>query len=208
MSNGLKAVLVGNSQVGKSSLSERLERGTFSAARMLTAGGSFATIRVPTATGTSEFGLWDTAGQERFRTIVPLYFHRACLVLVVFSVDSRESFDDARIWHQMARERAPSDVRFFLIGNKTDLVRERVISPADGQAKCDELRMDTYVETSAATGAGCEDLLTAIGRLVSEGPGNETEPVGARPLEIGGGSGGERGFSLAAATDQIKRCCW
>jgi hypothetical protein len=77
----LKAVLIGDSAVGKSCLYDRLESGTFLEDHTPTIGGAFATLRLSESEGAEyEVGLWDTAGQERYKTIIPMYF-----ILAVFA---------------------------------------------------------------------------------------------------------------------------
>jgi small GTP-binding protein len=166
MSTVVKAVLVGDSAVGKTSIYQRLEHNIFNVAQMPTVGGSFARITIRSESGPQEIGLWDTAGQERFRTIVPLYFQRASLVLIVFNIASRDSYDNVQTWYELAKSHAPPEVRYFLIGNKADLIDERAVPFDDAQTKSEQLHADVYIETSAVTGAGCEDLLAAFGRYI------------------------------------------
>jgi small GTP-binding protein len=181
----LKVVFVGDSGVGKSSIYQRLEHNAFFPLKAPTIGGSFTRLDVPTVNGTAAIALWDTAGQERFRTIVPLYFQRVALVLIVFAIDARDSFENIALWHEMAKAHAPPSVRFFLIGNKSDL-GTRAIAFDVGQKRCAQLGMDVYIETSAATGAGCDDLLAAFGdfaaRFHADAQGAGAPDAGKAPV--------------------------
>ena len=40
-------------------------------------------------------GLWDTAGQEEFAKIRPMSYPNTNICLIIFSIDSPESFDNA-----------------------------------------------------------------------------------------------------------------
>jgi small GTP-binding protein len=201
MATLVKAVLVGDSGVGKTSIYQRLESNIFSSSQMPTVGGSFAKIEVSTSRGPAKIGLWDTAGQERFRTIVPLYFQRASLVLIIFALDSRESFDSVGPWQEMAKAHAPGDARHILVGNKSD-VEERAVPFDAAQARADALGMDAYIETSAATGAGRDALLATFERVLEQrGDGEDGER--AEP------DGGQRdaGVPLARVRGSLQDCC-
>jgi small GTP-binding protein len=158
-----KAVLVGDSSVGKTSLYSRLDHKTFSAVHLPTVSGAYTTLNVTFGrTHMAEVGLWDTAGQERFRTIVPLYFQRAAIVIIVFSIVSRESFENVNTWYEMAQKHAPPTAVYLLVGNKSDLAHEREVGFMEAQEKSDSLKFTSYMEMSAATGVGCDDLMTAF----------------------------------------------
>jgi small GTP-binding protein len=195
----VKAVLVGDATVGKTSLYQRLEQNTFTAAHMPTVSGSFARLSVPNRGRVAEIGLWDTAGQERFRTIVPLYFQRASIVLLIFSIDSRQSYDHISEWHSLAVEHVPAGAQFFLIGNKCDL-DDRQVGFEEAHVKANELNAQIYLETSASTGAGCDGLIGAFARyLESEDNGN------AQPEESGEESDAKDDAQPAEADES--KCC-
>jgi small GTP-binding protein len=167
MTDSVKAVLVGDSAVGKTALYTRLDSNSFDPRHTPTVGGSFTKLTVSFEGFRGEVGLWDTAGQERFRTLVPLYFQRAVIVVLCFDLTSASSFDSIEMWHEMARAHAPPTVHFFLIGNKSDLIDAREVQFPDAQQKSERLHADVYIETSAVTSAGLDELLSAFGRCVA-----------------------------------------
>jgi small GTP-binding protein len=185
----VKAVLAGESSVGKSSLYQRLESDTFTSSHMPTVSGSFAKLIVPMGGEEAEIGLWDTAGQEKFRSIAPLYFQRAAIVVLVFSVASRQSYDSVDEWYELAKTHAPPESRFFLVGNKID-IDGRVVTFDEAQEKSHRLKADVYIETSASTGDGCEGLMAAFSQYLERQDlqthemiqGKRDTPV---PLEVG-----------------------
>jgi small GTP-binding protein len=40
--------------------------------------------------------IWDTAGQDKYKTITQNYYRNSQGVLIVFAIDSRESFNSVR----------------------------------------------------------------------------------------------------------------
>ena len=91
----------------------------------------------------------DTAGQERFRTITQSYYRGADAILVVFDISDRESFESCANWIQDI-DKANFDCIKFLIGNKSDLEKEREVTYAEAKKFCSENTFG-YFETSAKT---------------------------------------------------------
>jgi small GTP-binding protein len=160
-----KAVLIGDSSVGKTSICRRIESDAFDQHHLPTIGGAFSRVTLYLSDGTrTEIGLWDTAGQEKFRTIVPMYFQKADLLLAVFDLSNCSSFQGLDGWVELARERAPRGARIVVIGNKADIA-ERKVGESDAQAKASALDAAGYFEISALNGNGFDGLLENLGQI-------------------------------------------
>ena len=79
----------------------------------------------------------------------------------------RRSFDNINKWMGQISSFAPSDVRIMLVGNKTDLEGERVISTEEGKKMADKYEIP-YFESSAKTGYNITEIFQEIGRLLLE----------------------------------------
>ena len=162
----MKAVFIGDTTVGKTAMFNRLSTDTFQDTHIPTVGGAFTKISVTSDEGrTADIGLWDTAGQERFRNIVPMYFQRAEVILVVYSVTDRTSFENVDGWVEMARSKAPPGVKLILIGNKSDLIDDRLCSLDELRQKKEEVDAVLCLETSAKTGDGFDILMSEFAKL-------------------------------------------
>merc|ERR1711879_79297 len=65
--------------------------------------------------------LWDTAGQREYDRLRPLSYPNTDVFLLVFSVVSRNSFNNVKnVWLPEIREHCP-DCPFVLVGTKCDL---------------------------------------------------------------------------------------
>jgi small GTP-binding protein len=161
-SEEVRVVLVGNTSVGKTSLFERFQDHPFREGILGTVGGACAKIPL-TTTGnrTVHLLLWDTAGQEAYRTIIQLYFRRAAIVLLVYDITRRDSFDDIDQWVSVARAKAPPCAKLLIIGNKSDLEENRVVSAADGD-KMAQKHDAVFLETSAASGIGVPEVMATM----------------------------------------------
>jgi Ras-related protein Rab-2A len=97
--------------------------------------------------------IWDTAGQERFYAIAKAYFRGAGGFILVFDITDRKSFESLPRWLRDARAEADPNCSILLVGNKTDLDPQRLVSREEGEAfaKSHDLQ---YIETSAAVNIG------------------------------------------------------
>ena len=75
-----KLVLLGDSNVGKSSLVLRFVKNQFSIEQGTTVGAAFLQQAVPLDESEDkiQFGIWDTAGSERYKALAPMVRASAC----------------------------------------------------------------------------------------------------------------------------------
>ena len=148
----VKAIIVGDSSVGKSSLTYRFTDNTFSPSFISTIGVDFKTVVLDKQGKVVRLQIWDTAGQERFRTIIQGFFRGVHACMLVFALDDAESFDNVNEWVKHARQFGNEEIKFVLIGNKLDLVEHnpsvRQVPFEAGQNLAHSLGCE-YIETSA-----------------------------------------------------------
>ncbi|GMM32250.1 hypothetical protein DAMA08_049950 [Martiniozyma asiatica (nom. inval.)] len=121
----IKAVLLGESAVGKSSLVERLNGNGFSETKGSTIGAAFISKSVVRNSRRINLHLWDTAGQERFHNLTPLYYRNAHTAIVVFDLSSPQSFKKAGYWiDELFNYNGGENqqLQILLVGNKLDLL--------------------------------------------------------------------------------------
>jgi len=161
----IKITVVGESSVGKSSLSNRIAHDKFKIDTESTIGAAFWTFRC-TEDGTSyAFKMWDTAGQERFDALVPMYLKGSHIVLMVFDITNLRSFEKIKEkWYKRAREQAPNST-ILLLGNKADLDNKQVLS--QNINKFIEKTGIKYIECSAKDGEGMDILAKMFLEIVA-----------------------------------------
>ena len=77
--------------------------------------------------------LLDTSGQEIYKSINESYYRKADCCLLVYDITNRKSFDECKdYYNKNLIEKCKKDVKVILLGNKTDLEDQRVISPEEG----------------------------------------------------------------------------
>ena len=91
-----KIIIIGDSGVGKSNILLRYSEGKFVDNYMMTIGINYV-YKVINVQGTKiKLQIWDTAGQDKYKTITKNYYRNSQGVLIVFGVDSRDSFYSVR----------------------------------------------------------------------------------------------------------------
>merc|ERR1711906_51853 len=111
--------------------------------------------------------IWYTAGQERFRTITTSYFRGAQGILLVYDVTDRRSFESIRNWITQIQQHADVHVNKILVGNKCDMLDEKVVSTEEGQKLAREFGMDCF-ECSAKNNINVEQSFVGLARAVKE----------------------------------------
>ena len=75
--------------------------------------------------------IWDTAGQEKYRTLTRQFYHDCHGAVIVFDLTEKESFEYLPKWIKELEENAPDKIVILILGNKSDLVNERVVNSED-----------------------------------------------------------------------------
>jgi len=160
-----KIVILGSSGVGKTALSVRYCEGSFNSQSKATIGASFLTKNVTLDNVRLKLQLWDTAGQERFRSLAPMYYRGASAALLVFDITNQDTFQRTQDWVTELRANVMDDILLTVVGNKTDLNKQRAVPREKGREFAEAINA-TYIETSAKDGEGIIQLFTEICRKV------------------------------------------
>ena len=88
-----KIIILGDSQVGKTSILKRYTTDDFTHSTRTTIGADFDSKIINHNDKMINLNIWDTAGQEIYRAISNQYYRQASGVLIVFDVTSRISFE-------------------------------------------------------------------------------------------------------------------
>ena len=92
--------------------------------------------------------IWDTAGQERYRSMTKLFIKGAKIVIIVYDVTNRETFDELNFWCKSAEEIAGKDIILGICGNKIDLFTKQVVQKEEGEQFAQKIGA-SFSETSA-----------------------------------------------------------
>merc|ERR1711862_1047001 len=163
----VKLLMMGDSGVGKTCLLLRYANDSFSPTFITTIGIDFKIKNVDIDGTRIKLQIWDTAGHERFRTITTSYFRGAQGIGLVYDVTDRRSFESIRNWISQIQQHADVHVNKILVGNKCDMLDEKVVSTDEGAKLAKEFGMEFW-ETSAKNDVNVEQSFHSIAKNVKE----------------------------------------
>jgi len=199
----IKVVVLGNSGVGKTSILLRHGGRGFVCELNQTVGASFvvSTIRIDDQS-TIKLHIWDSAGQERFQSMVLMYIRNASAAFLVYDVTDRTSFSGLKYWIKALEQGRTRDEMFFIVlGNKTDLVKQRVVSTDEGKQFAIEHGAVEFFETSAQSGEGIEAAMFTIASRLSIVHGVEQSKVNDDSVRL------EQGNNVEKRSWKRRTCC-
>ena len=153
-----KAVLLGNSSVGKTSLMQRWTTGLFNPNTHPTVGSNHQKQRVDLDGQAVDVYIWDTAGQERFQALTPLYARGASVAIIVVSIADGDSLMNVDQWIELLHSASDDEPPMVLAINKIDLENDSPAFTRDEVAEHYASRFAGVFYVSAATGEGVSDL--------------------------------------------------
>eukprot|EP00262_Sarcandra_glabra_P003647 TRINITY_DN1439_c0_g1_i1.p1 TRINITY_DN1439_c0_g1~~TRINITY_DN1439_c0_g1_i1.p1 ORF type:complete len:219 (+),score=21.17 TRINITY_DN1439_c0_g1_i1:255-911(+) len=160
-----KAILIGDSAVGKSNLLLRFSRGEFRLDSKPTIGVEFAYRNIRVRDKLIKAQIWDTAGQERFRAITSSYYRGALGALLVYDITRRATFHNLKKWLQELKDFSEPDMVAVLVGNKSDLDHARDVTEEEGRSLAEEEGL-CFMETSALENTNVEEaFMEMINRI-------------------------------------------
>jgi len=165
-----KVVFLGDSAVGKSSISQRFCKNIFTGEHEVTIGGAYIQQKVQLKNGSSlKLHLWDTGGEERFRAMAPLYYRDANAAVLVYDVSNKQTFDSIKYWLNELDSKVKQDgLVLALAGNKCDLPdSKRQVQTLNAKGFAENNKM-IFAETSAKTGEGVTSLFQMLSEEISK----------------------------------------
>ena len=160
-----KFIIIGDSNVGKSSLMLQFTDNKFKSDNDPTIGVEFGSASIKYNENQLKLQIWDTAGQESFRSITRSYFRGAIGALLAFDLTCRDSFTNLANWVDEIQMCASSNLVIVQVGNKSDLVSEASIEveEAENFAKSKGL---IFIQTSAKTSHNVEKVFRTVAEMV------------------------------------------
>ena len=94
----LKVVLVGESKAGKTSICRRMAENYAPKNHEPTVGSDFYQASVKAGPDTVLVSMWDLSGHEEFLEVRNEFYRESQVLLLVFDVATRRSFDSLDMW--------------------------------------------------------------------------------------------------------------
>jgi small GTP-binding protein len=156
-----KVIVLGDAEVGKTSLVRSHTRLKFDNAYHTTVGVNIAKETVTVGENRVSLLIWDIAGQGQFYMLHKAYFQGAAGIMYVFDVTRPATLTNLKTnWFKSVNDYGVGNVPSILIGNKTDLPAQVIKPAALNMAKT--LGDLPYFETSAKTGSAVDDAFNSL----------------------------------------------
>lgn len=204
----MKVIVVGNGQVGKTSMITRFAKGIFTNEYKKTIGVDFLEKRMYLNAIGEEvtFLLWDTAGQEEYDAITRTYYKGAGACILAFSTTDRESFDAIESWYKKVTDEC-GNIVMVLVQNKVDLMDDAVMEAREVEYIAKKLRLKLY-RTCVKDDLNVTEVFQHLGSEFVRRGGEAAlgksgiasiEELGSRPLAERSAAGKAAGSAGAAA---------
>ena len=161
-----KLIVIGDSGVGKSSLTNNGIKKIFSESYNATVGFEFFTFNVKMNDKVVKLQIWDTCGQELYRSLITNFYRNTSLAIMVYAINSKESFDNIEMWLRELRTHSSPDAKVFLIGNKVDLEKEREVPKDQGEQFYKMNNISFFTESSAKTGLNAQNIFLKAAEIL------------------------------------------
>lgn len=116
----VKVGMVGDSQIGKTSLMVKYVEGTFDEDYIQTLGVNFMEKTISIRGTEITFSIWDLGGQREFVNMLPLVCNDAVAILFMFDLSRKSTLNSVKEWYRQARGFNKTAIP-FLIGTKYDV---------------------------------------------------------------------------------------
>lgn len=160
-----KITVIGDGEVGKTSLIKKFTKGSFKEDYIKTIGAQFSKYKKKIDKDEINLFFWDVAGQDEFHFLRPSFFKESKAAIIVFSLEKnelgRESFKHITNWHDDIKQFC-GNIPVLVFGNKVDLVDEESLNKANILKLVNKRKFLGYYRTSAKTGEGVIEAFQAI----------------------------------------------
>ncbi len=144
--NKQKLILIGDVAVGKTSIINSLLGQKFNEEYEPSIGVDFFSKTLKYKGKSIKLQIWDSAGQEKFRSLIPNYIRGASLIILVYDITNKTSFNNLNSWIEFINNYESTTI--IICGNKIDLKDKREVSYEEGEKFSEEKKMD-FFEISA-----------------------------------------------------------
>ena len=154
-----KVEIIGDVKVGKSTILSRITKDTFKEEYSPTAGYEFGTYLVKVNNIVLKMQVWDMCGDENYRSVLFNLYRNTVIGILVYSVSSRESFNNLENWITNLKKCALPWSKLILLGNKCDDEEKREVTYEEGKKICDKHNLLFFMEVSAKKGFNSPNFL-------------------------------------------------
>ena len=146
--NIIKLILVGDSGTGKTNLINVSAGLEFDSDSPTTTSCSYIQKIIKRNKKKYKVNLWDTIGQERYRALTKIFVKDSNIVIFVYDITNRETFESLPYWKKIIEDILGKDLTLGVVGNKIDLFLNEKVKENEGEEYAESIGAK-FILTSA-----------------------------------------------------------
>ena len=170
-----KLILVGETNVGKTSLLRQYIDHLFQEEKVSTIGYDTMIKKLELPNGNISLQLWDTCGQEQFRTVNQLFVKNSKMALLVYDITNKKSFEELKnFWYSYVTSAVGKNIIFGIAANKSDLYEEEEVKVEEAEEFAKEIGA-FFKETTAKNYEAITSLIEEMSSKYIQQSSNENK---------------------------------
>ena len=168
----IKLILVGDSEVGKSTILLNYTENYFCEEMVATIGLENKVKTINIRGLKAKLQIWDTAGQEKFSSLTKGFFRNTDGILLVFDLTNNKSFNNIKKWINEVENNSDNKTKKILVGNKVDMKDNIQVSKNDIDNLCKKKKIK-YIEVSGKNNTNVNEAFETLVNLIIDKKSNE-----------------------------------
>ena len=160
--NSIKIILLGEAGTGKTNLINVCCDLEFNPNSSSSITASFSSKEIKIKNINYCLKLWDTAGQEIFRSLNSIFMKDSKIVILVYDITIRKSFEELDYWKKTAENILGQSPIFAVVGNKKDLYKNEKISEEEGQEFAKKIGAFFAITSAKTDGEGFANFVNEL----------------------------------------------
>ena len=158
-----KLIVVGETNVGKTSLIKQYIDNIFSEEKIATVGYDTITKEIAIEDRKIKLNIWDTCGQEQYRTINQMFVKNSKIALLVYDITQKDTFNELKnYWYTYITNSLGKNIIIGIAGNKCDLYESEDVKESEARQFAEEIGA-IFELTSAQNNTGINELFFEVG---------------------------------------------
>ena len=145
----LKVTLIGESQVGKTSLINQYVNNKFEDEYLMTIGNDKMIKEIEINENKVRLEIWDTIGQENLRSANKIFMKNTDIALIVYDITNKKSFENLNeFYEELIKMNERDKMIIGIAANKSDLYENTEVNREEGEEYAKKINA-LYFESTA-----------------------------------------------------------